>query len=97
MGRYRFNAYVNDRNPRYVVIWDLQWKPLLSLRLEPNANLRAAMTAAIDEQVAQGWQVEGSAEYGFVFIGRAGERRLLMMTPRDPEDRTSQSFSPFRR
>jgi hypothetical protein len=97
MGRYRFIAYVNDGNPRYVVMWDLQWKPLQTQRLEPNANLRVAMTAAIDAQVAQGWQAEGSAEYGFVFMRRDGERRLLMLTPRNPEDQTPQSFSPFRR
>jgi hypothetical protein len=97
MGRYRFTAYLNDGNPRYVVMWDLQWKALQSQRLEPNINLRVAMTAAIDAQVAQGWQAEGSAEYGFVFIRRDRERRLLMLTPRNPDDRTPQSFSPFRR
>jgi hypothetical protein len=97
MGRYKFTAYVNDGNPRYVVIWDLQWQPLHCQRLEPGANLRVAMTAAIEAQVAQGWQIEGTAEYGFVFIRRAGERRLLMLTPRNPADRTPQTFSPFRR
>jgi hypothetical protein len=96
MGRYRFIAYVNDGNPRYVVVWDLQWKPLQCQRLEPRADLRVAMSAAIDAQVAQGWRVEGTAEYGFVFIRREGERRLVMLTPRNPQDRTPQTFSPFR-
>jgi len=96
MGRYRFIAYVNDGNPRYVVVWDLQWKPLQCQRLEPHADLRVAMNAAIDAQVAQGWRVEGTAEYGFVFLRREGERRLVMLTPRNPEDRTPQTFSPFR-
>jgi hypothetical protein len=96
MGRYRFIAYVNDGNPRYVVVWDLQWKPLQCQRLEPHADLRVAMNAAIDAQVAQGWRVEGTAEYGFVFMRREGERRLVMLTPRNPEDRTPQTFSPFR-
>jgi hypothetical protein len=96
MGRYRFIAYVNDGNPRYVVVWDLQWKPLQCQRLEAHADLRVAMTAAIDAQAAQGWQVEGTAEYGFVFMRREGERRLVMLTPRNPQDRTPQTFSPFR-
>lgn len=96
MGRYRFIAYVNDGTPRYVVVWDLQWKPLLCQRVAADSDLRIAMTAAIESQIAQGWQVEGSAEYGFAFMRRAGERRLLMLTPRDPYDRTPQSFSPFR-
>jgi hypothetical protein len=96
MPRYRFIAYVNDGNPRYLVIWDLQWKPLHWQRLEPGADLRFAMAAAIDAQAAQGWETEGTPEYGFVFIRRAAERRLLMLTPRNPEDRTPQTFSPFR-
>jgi hypothetical protein len=96
MPRYRFIAYVNDGNPRYLVIWDLQWKPLQWQRLEPSADLRFAMAAAIDAQAAQGWETEGTPEYGFVFIRRAAERRLLMLTPRNPEDLTPQTFSPFR-
>jgi len=54
------------------------------------------MAAAMGRLEAEGWLAEGSAEYGFVFIRRAGERRLLMLTPRDPCRTTSQSFSPFR-
>ena len=78
------------------MIWDLQWKPLQWQRLESGADLRFAMAAAIDAQAAQGWQVEGTPEYGFVFMRRDAERRLLMLTPRNPEDRTPQTFSPFR-
>lgn len=96
MGRYRFTAYVNDGNPRYLVLWDLQWKALQWQRLEPRADLRLAMAAAIDAQLSQGWQAEGTPEYGFVFVRRDGDRRLLMLTPRNPEDHTPQAFSPFR-
>ena len=97
MGRYRFTAYLNDGNPRYVVLWDLQWKPLHCHRVEATANLRAAMEAAVDALNAQGWRVEGSLDYGFVFLSRATERRLLMLTPRNPQNRLPQTFSPFRR
>jgi hypothetical protein len=55
------------------------------------------MAAALDRLEAEGWQAEGSAEYGFVFIRRDGERRLLALTPGDPYDTRPQSFSPFRR
>jgi hypothetical protein len=34
--------------------------------------------------------------YGFVFIRRFGERRLLMLTPRDPFATSQQSFDPFK-
>jgi hypothetical protein len=53
------------------------------------------MEAAIARLEGEGWQAEASAEYGFAFIQRANERQLLMLTPRDPYNATSQSFSPF--
>jgi hypothetical protein len=54
------------------------------------------MAAAIERLEGEGWQAEGSAEYGFVFIRREPERRLLMLTPRDPYCTAPQSFDPFR-
>ncbi|MEA3197456.1 MAG: hypothetical protein QOF32_1508 [Gammaproteobacteria bacterium] len=54
------------------------------------------MAAAIKRFADEGWQTEGGAEYGFVFIRRVDERRLLMLTPRDPYDTTAQAFNPFR-
>ena len=59
-------------------------------------DLSIAMAAAIERLEGEGWQVEGSAEYGFVFIRRETERRLLMLTPRDPYNSALQSFDPFR-
>jgi hypothetical protein len=53
------------------------------------------MAAAIDRLAAYGWQAEGRSRYGFVFIRRETERRLLTLTPRDRYDMTPQSFSPF--
>jgi hypothetical protein len=53
------------------------------------------MDAAIDRLASEGWQAEGTAEYGFVFICREGERRLLRLTERDPYDRAASRFLPF--
>jgi hypothetical protein len=53
------------------------------------------MTGAIERFAGEGWEAEATPEYGFVFIRRAGERRLLMLTPRDPYSTKQQSFSPF--
>jgi hypothetical protein len=55
------------------------------------------MAAAIERLEAEGWQARDTAEYGFVFIRRQAERRLLMPTPRDPTVLTAQSFSLFSR
>ena len=96
MARYQFPAFSKSVSPRYVVVWDLQWKPLECERLEPAADLSGAMDAAIGRLAGDGWQAEATPEYGFVFIRREAERRLLMLTARDPHITTLQSFSPFK-
>jgi hypothetical protein len=96
MGRYTFPAFNTSTTPRYVVVWDLHWHVFDCRRLEPSADLSGAMAAAIERLEGEGWQAEGSAEYGFVFIRREPERRLLMLTPRDPYSTAPQSFDPFR-
>ena len=95
MGRYTFPAFKPAPEPRYVVVWDLQWRLLDCRRLEPAVDLSAAMEATIGRLEEDGWQPEATPEYGFVFIRRGTDRRLLMLTPRDPYSTASQSFSPF--
>jgi hypothetical protein len=96
MGRYTFPAFKTSTTPRYIVVWGLQWQLIDRRQLEPGTDLSAAMAATIERLHAEAWEPEGSAEYGFVFIRRIENRRLLMLTPRDPYSATSQSFSPFR-
>ncbi len=96
MSRYRFPAFNMSTTPRYVVVWNLHWHVLECKRLAPAADLSGEMTAAIERLEGEGWQAEATPEHGFVFIRREAERRLLMLTPRDPYDTTSQSFNPFR-
>ena len=84
MGRYRFTAYQNDTQPRYVVLYDMQHQVIEVQRLEPATDLSGAMAATIERLAADGWQAESSAKYGSVFVHREGERRLLMLTERDP-------------
>jgi hypothetical protein len=76
MGCYRFTAFVNDHQPRYLVVWDLQWQVIDCRQLDPAADLSGAMVAAIARLAVDGWQAEGTPEYGFVFIRRESERRL---------------------
>jgi hypothetical protein len=95
MSRYRFPAFNTSNRPRYVVVWDLHWQILECRRLEPAADLSVAIQAAIARLQDEGWQAEATPEYGFAFIRRETERRLLMLTPRDPYSTTAQSFSPF--
>ena len=95
MGRYRHRVYANAKSPRYCVVFNLQWKVIESAKLEPAADLAAAMDAAIERQTRNGWLTESSHEFGFVFLHRDSERRLLILTERDPYDTRPQSFSPF--
>ena len=95
VSRYTFPAFNPSPEPRYIAVWDLQWSLIEYQRLEPAADLSGAMAAAIERLEGEGWQAEATPDYGFVFIRKAGERRLLMLTPRDPHSTTAQSFSPF--
>jgi hypothetical protein len=96
MGRYTFPAFNKAPTPRYVVVWDVHWHVLEYQRLEPAADLSGAMAATIERLSGDGWQAEATPEYGFVFVRRETERRLLMLTPQDPSSSTLQSFDPFR-
>ena len=96
MARYRCRVYLNDRSPRYLVLWSLQWEIVECRHVEPGGALLDAMRAAIGRAGEDGWVAEGSPEFGFVFLRRGAARRLLMLTPRDPRDSAPQSFDPFR-
>jgi|ERR1700679_2254584 hypothetical protein len=95
MARYHHNVYADSKTPRFVVLFDLQWKVIDCQRLAPSTDLRPAMTAAIHRLTAEGWRAEGTPDFGFVFLNRNGIRRLLILTERDPCDTRSQAFSPW--
>jgi hypothetical protein len=96
MARYHHDVYASANTPRYVVVLDLQWRIIECERLEPSADLRSAMTSTINRLVSDGWTLESTVKFGFVFLNRNGTRRLLILTERDPLDRRSQAFSPFK-
>lgn len=96
MGRYHHIVYAKANTPRYVVLFDLQWKTIECQRLEPSTDLDGAMTTAIQRLTEEGWQPESTPRFGFVFLSRNGTRRLLILTERDPLDTRSQTFSPFK-
>jgi len=96
MGRYHHKVYGISTAPRWVAMFGLQWQVIESHRLEPGADLFGAMTATIERLAVQGWRAESEPRFGFVFIRKEIDRRLLMLTPRDPFDTRPQSFSPFR-
>jgi len=96
MVRYRHDVYAKSETPRYCVIFDLQWHIIECQRLEPSTDVRNAMTSAIERLTSEGWQPESAPNFGFVFLSRNGNRRLLILTERDPYETRPQSFSPFK-
>jgi hypothetical protein len=94
--RYHHNVYAGAKTPRYLVLFDLQWKIIECQRLERSADLAKSMSAALQRLTEEGWQPESAPTFGFVFLNRNGTRRLLILTERDPHDLRPQSFSPFK-
>lgn len=95
MRRTRHNVYAKRSTAAYAVVWDLEWHVVKAERLEPDTDLYGAMTAFIDRLKVEGWQPESTHEHGFVFVHRGVERRLVMVTGRDPYGVSRQSFDPF--
>jgi hypothetical protein len=80
---------------RYAVLWDLQWRILECVSITAGTDLAGSMRAAISRLERAGWRIEGEPDYGFVFVQRADERCLLMITARNPGETGRQTFSPF--
>jgi hypothetical protein len=95
MGRARHKVFAQSNSQRYVVVWDLQWRIIDCLRPPPDTDLRAAFADAIARLERDGWMAQSGAEFGFTFLTRADERRLVTITGRDPFNPAAQSFSPF--
>jgi hypothetical protein len=94
--RQHYRIYdLDERNPRYIVVWGLQWQVIDRQVIGPTSDLVAAMSAAIEHLGNQGWEAESDAAWGFTFVRKDRERRLLTLTPRDPHDQGFLSFSPF--
>ena len=96
MSRYVPHLFAADRRRRYIVVWSLQWAIIERTELEANSNFDAAMAMALRRWALQGWEAEGEYDYGFAFLRKDRERRLMAITPRDPYDERPQSFNPYR-
>jgi hypothetical protein len=96
MGRSRHDVFAKAKEPRFVVLWDLQWKVIEVQRLEPATDLYGVLAATVERLRAEGWEIEGAIDHGFAFVSRGGHRRLLALTERNPADSGRQAFTPWR-
>ncbi len=96
MRRQRHAVYTTSRTPRYIVVWSVHWQIVETQVIAPMTDLAAAMASTIARLQGQGWKTESTADFGFTFICKDGDRRLLTITARDPDCGSLQSFNPFR-
>jgi hypothetical protein len=96
MARHRPDPFAKPATPRYLIVWDLEWHALECECLDSGMDLHTAVSDTIERLRIAGWHPEGTTEFGFVFMRRNTERRLLMLTARDPRTTSQQSFCPFR-
>ena len=96
MGRSRYNVFASSHAKRYLVIWDLQWQLIECRTLACECDLPAEFAAFMRQLRRDGWAAQSSGEFGFTFVTRGAERRLVILTARNPHDSNRQSFSPFR-
>jgi hypothetical protein len=94
MRRSRHDVFAKAATARYIVQWSIHWQAIEVEHVRPGTDLRDALAALIKQLKSDGWQVEEDASYGFAFINRGDERRLLALTERDPADTRPQSFRP---
>ena len=95
MHRNRYVGYLAETERGFLACFDLHWNVVDTRRIDPGIGAGEALAAYIDEFIEWDWIPEANPEYGFVFIGRDGVRLLLMATPKDPDDKRVQTFSPF--
>ena len=97
MSRARPDPFAYTTKQRYLVLWDLNWQIIECRSLDSATDLRSTLSTAINKLQRDGWYPEGTTDFGFLFLTRGLERRLLMVTARNPHERSSQSFNPLQR
>lgn len=84
MSRHRFDPLADIRRPHWLTISDLQRNLITCEALPAGADLREVLRASLTQCAGEGWQAENDGAYGFVFIAKGSERRLVNLTPADP-------------
>ena len=93
--RYRHDALAATDQPRWLVERDLQHNLIRSQPLPPGADLRAALQGAIRCAEAEGWAAECDGSWGFAFVHRAADRRMLAVLAVDPHaEPVAGAYSP---
>ena len=73
-----------NHRPHWLVVSDIHRNLLSSTSLPGGSDLRATLREVLLTYASNGWQAEGNGAYGFVFLARGSERRMVNLTPMDP-------------
>jgi hypothetical protein len=84
MRRNRPDPLADSRRPHWLLVSDVYRNVISCEALPLGSDLHAVMREILSDCAADGWQAENDGAYGFVFIARGSERRLVKLTPADP-------------
>jgi hypothetical protein len=86
VSRRRSDPLADTRRPHWLTISDLHRNVIACTALPAGAELRKALSDALTQCAAEGWHAENDGAYGFTFVARGTERRLVNLTPADPSN-----------
>lgn len=96
MRRNRYVGYLPQTHHGYLVAFDMFWNVLETRKVDPVQGAQASLLEFLNDYARRGWIQENVPRYGCVFMHREGVRILVEATPRNPSQRGSQAFSPFK-
>jgi hypothetical protein len=85
MRRNVFDPLEPTKEPRWYVLRNMHRTVLEARQLPVGADLKRALVSAMLAHIDAGWRLgEFSSRTGFFFCDKAGERRMVEISPSDP-------------
>lgn len=84
MPRHHNDPLADTSRPHWLTLSDMHGTRVACETLPIGVDLREALRSALSQCALEGWQAESDGSYGFVFIAKGAERRLLNVTPANP-------------
>jgi hypothetical protein len=82
--RDTFRPLAPSIQPRWLIVWDMQFNVLDSTELAPFTDLEALLRETAAQWQRDGWTMESDSARGSLFCHRGAERRLLAISAADP-------------
>jgi hypothetical protein len=83
--RHVYDPLEPTKEPRWYVVRNMHRTVIEARALPAGADLKRALVAAMLEHIDTGWRLgEFSSRTGFFFCDKAGERRMVEISPSNP-------------